>query len=263
MVVFQRFRTDNPTESPGFETDTPVSRQASNDSSGVGTSNSEGVTTVSPGFVIGTRTISPGFETVSPATGTASAVSSDVPIVIATLKVTNGGWWGAWGSIQLCPAGSYAVGYDMRIEPKRDSDCTALNAIKLLCEFPDGKDSGEVTSAQGPWGTWVGRVKCTSDVRGRQYLTSFALQVEKYQGQNTGDTAANYVKFSCRDRRGHQKPQELVKSPGHGIWGTWGAWSASCPQDTAICGIKTKVEKPQGTFGDDTALNDVQFYCCL
>ncbi|XP_053373904.1 uncharacterized protein LOC123531192 [Mercenaria mercenaria] len=109
------------------------------------------------------------------------AETGNVSRVIATLKVTNGGRWGDWGSVQLCPEGSYAVGYDMKIEPKCDSDCTALNAVKLVCEFPDGKDSGEVTSAQGPWGAWVGRVQCPSRVRERQYLTSFDLQVEKYQ----------------------------------------------------------------------------------
>jgi hypothetical protein len=74
------------------------------------------------------------------------------------------------------------------------------------------------------------------------------------------DTAANYVKFKCRCRCG--RTYELVKPPGHGLWGTWGAWSNQCPNRTAVCGIQTKVEKARGKFRDDTALNDVRFFCC-
>ncbi|XP_053378916.1 vitelline membrane outer layer protein 1-like [Mercenaria mercenaria] len=183
--------------------------------------------------------------------------------VISTLNVTNGGKWGDWGSVQLCPDGSYAAGYDMKIEKPVCADDTALNAIKLICEFPDGKETGEITSTQGHWGSWVGQIKCPSRVRERLYLTSFDLQVQKPKGVLKDDTAANYVKFKCRDKCGRKKPQELAKPPGRGVWGSWGAWSAQCPPDTAICGLKTKVEKPQGWHRDDTALNDVEFYCCV
>lgn len=43
-------------------------------------------------------------------------------------------------------------------------------------------------------------------------------------------------------------------------WGDWGDWSDEC-QGKGICGIKTKVDVPQGVK-DDTALNDTRMYCC-
>ncbi|XP_045168615.2 vitelline membrane outer layer protein 1 homolog [Mercenaria mercenaria] len=180
--------------------------------------------------------------------------------VVKTLAVTNGGPWGKWGPAQYCPKGSYAIGYDMKIEPKQKVDNTALNAIKLVCESLDGDETGEITSTQGHWGSWVGRTLCPSESGERLHLTSFDLQVQPKRGAFKDDTAANYVKFRCRCGCGHQ--YEINKPPGHGLFGTWGAWSDECPHGTSICGIKTKVEKPRGPFRDDTALNDVKFYCC-
>lgn len=80
--------------------------------------------------------------------------------------------------------------------------------------------------------------------------------------QNSGDDSeANFVKFHCRDFDGQAPEYELAISPGHGKWGSYGSFSASCDYNTAICGLSTRIEQPQGG-GDDTALNDVIMYCC-
>ena len=53
---------------------------------------------------------------------------------------------------------------------------------------------------------------------------------------------------------------QQLNGDGHN-WGTKSAWT-DCPSGTAICGIKTKVEGFQLGGGDDTGLNQAEFYCC-
>lgn len=88
---------------------------------------------------------------------------------------------------------------------------------------------------------------------------SFSFSLIK--ADSNDDTEANYIKFKCRDFAGSQQSYELSRPPGSGAYGSYGGWSDSCPANSAICGISTRVEGPQGG-GDDTALNDVRLFCC-
>uniref|UniRef100_A0A8C5QZ29 Uncharacterized protein n=1 Tax=Leptobrachium leishanense TaxID=445787 RepID=A0A8C5QZ29_9ANUR len=132
-------------------------------------------------------------------------------------------------------------------ETQGKGDDTAVNGIRLHC-LPRYKTYPEhtITSSQGPWGSWTSPFWCLSG-----YLASFTLKVEGSQGRGD-DTAVNNIKFSCSDGR----HLEGVGLP----WGSYGTWSQSCTH--GVCGILAKVEGQQGD-GDDTALNDIQFYCCF
>ena len=42
------------------------------------------------------------------------------------------------------------------------------------------------------------------------------------------DTAANWVKFQCRDMQSNLNAEVLNMPPGHGLFGTFGGWSDHC-----------------------------------
>ncbi|XP_045186349.2 vitelline membrane outer layer protein 1-like [Mercenaria mercenaria] len=197
-------------------------------------------------------------------TGPSFLIAGNAPRrVVKILKVTNGAPWGHWGPPQYCAEGTYAIGYSLKVEGVQgNGDDTALNAIALHCKgLDDVRSGGAITSTQGNWGNWLRSVSC-HDINGRtpSFLTAYALQVEQSIGKGD-DTAANYVKFACRDFAATIRPYELTAPPGQGSFGNMGSWSENCPANSAICGLQTKVEEVQNG-GDDTALNNVEFHCC-
>ncbi|XP_060129989.1 vitelline membrane outer layer protein 1-like [Zootoca vivipara] len=159
----------------------------------------------------------------------------------SVLTVPNGGKWGEWGKIEFCPSG-YASGFSLKPSVEDfDGDATGLSGIRLHCS------SGEVIQSRvGLWGEWKEVKKCPS----KAYLVAFALRVEDEHGK-IDNTGANNIEFNCGDE---------TRLEGNGLdFGKYGPWSKRCTAG-AICGIQTKV---QGLVDlDNTALNDVKFFCC-
>ncbi|XP_031430650.1 vitelline membrane outer layer protein 1 homolog [Clupea harengus] len=164
------------------------------------------------------------------------------------ISVSNGGYWGGWGGMEMCPPSYRAFGFSLKVEEKLGSgDDTALNGIRLLCRHRENRNlQVTISSSEGRWGSWTHYQDC-----GYAYLLSFVLRVERPRGGRVDDTAANNIQFKCSDGR--------VLYGGGQTWGDWGKWSGLCYK--GICGIMTRVEGPVGRE-DDTALNDVQFRCC-
>ncbi|KAI5612878.1 vitelline membrane outer layer protein 1, partial [Silurus asotus] len=173
-----------------------------------------------------------------------------VPI---TIGVTNGQSWGVWGNPEKCPSGTYATGFSLKVQPYQGFwvDDTALNGIALHCSEPIGNNGivgpfTTIKSSEGSWGSWTQNVWCPNGV-----LTAFQLQVESYQWL-LDDSAATNIRFICTGN-------QVLEGSGMN-WGYWGSWSTVCAEN-GICGIQTKVDSPNWQR-DDTALNDVLFYCC-
>ncbi|XP_070607635.1 vitelline membrane outer layer protein 1-like [Erythrolamprus reginae] len=158
------------------------------------------------------------------------------------LKVLNGGIRGEWGPASFCTSGC-AVGFAQKVEKHQPAgDNTAVNGIRLHCN-----DGIEIESKVGPWGEWTANQMCRKGCLG-----SFSLKVHSYQGI-FDDTSVNNIQFKCSD------DADLRGIANEN--GKFGPWSRKCPSE-GICGMRTRVEDAQGPFGDDTALNDVVFYCC-
>ncbi|XP_072255397.1 vitelline membrane outer layer protein 1-like isoform X1 [Pyxicephalus adspersus] len=175
-----------------------------------------------------------------------------------TIGVPNGGPWGEWGPVEWCPCGYRARGFSLKVEDKmKIEDDTALNGIRLFCvnrndtwTLPgeielESKTVYPIQSTEAPWGEWSEVMWCPTG-----FLVRFSMQVEPHK-KGGDDTAANNFMFLCSDYTVHLGSGQS--------WGHYGKWSGLCK--FGICGMKTKVEPPQGT-GDDTALNDAQFICC-
>ncbi|XP_048022418.1 vitelline membrane outer layer protein 1 homolog isoform X1 [Megalobrama amblycephala] len=175
---------------------------------------------------------------------------------VSLLTVTNGMEQGSWGERELCPIRTYAAGFRLKVEKPHVSDNTALNGIRLYCvsQTKDLLDSNEDTFVQsdvGSWGEWTDAKWCPSG-----FLTAFQLRVQSAQ-KLQDNTAANNIKFKCSQGDG----TDLLLQGDGTDRGEWGDWSPLC-QGKGICGIRTRVEKSQGYFIDDTALNDARMFCC-
>uniref|UniRef100_A0A672K9U8 Vitelline membrane outer layer 1 homolog b n=1 Tax=Sinocyclocheilus grahami TaxID=75366 RepID=A0A672K9U8_SINGR len=102
------------------------------------------------------------------------------------------------------------------------------------------------------WGSWGRSEFCPNGTYAKGFNgveeVRFVMEGSKHE---TLSFMLN-LKFNCSG---------VYEMVGEGAaWGEWGEWSPTC-QGRGICGIRTRIEEPQG-FGDDTALNDVIMYCC-
>ncbi|XP_039610071.1 vitelline membrane outer layer protein 1-like [Polypterus senegalus] len=164
----------------------------------------------------------------------------------SVISVRNGGQWGDWQNPDRCPDGWIAYGFALKVQGSQvKGDNTALNGIRLFCkESAQASIVRSIESGTGQWGSWTSTQWCSEG-----FLKAFLLQVETHQ-KGGDDTAANDIIFICSNG---------TVLAGHGqAWGNWGSQSNAC--ERGISSIRTKVEQPTGD-GDETALNDVRFFC--
>jgi len=176
----------------------------------------------------------------------------------STIELHSGalGEYGNWDEcMTYCPAGWYAYAMELVSEPPQgggDHDDTALNGVHIRCNSKsDFAKSTWITGGAGGWGEFGSIAAVQPDVKTNPMVGARIL-FEAHQVGEFDDTTANAIKF--KSLTGTVSVPEAKTS-----WGDWYPYQI-CPNGTAVCGIRNKVEAPNG--GDDTSLNDVQFACC-
>ena len=78
------------------------------------------------------------------------------------------------------------------------------------------------------------------------------------------DTATTGLCVTCRGPGlSGTNEEQLVEEGIHFSNSAWGSRSVVCPPGMAVCSIQTKIESDQGFEGDNVALTDVKFFCCM
>jgi len=178
----------------------------------------------------------------------------------AEITPEAGSSWGNWGNSEFCPSGSWAAGFQLKVEDSCGLMCddTALNGVKLLCVDSSGFATGEATSFIGGYGHWKNHLKCqphggynVSYIHDVQFRSEHETRIDA-NSRHVDETAGNNLNGACLGG------DTLVgDGESFGIWSHY----VRCPTNSAICGLKTQVESSQG-MSDDTALNQITFYCC-
>ena len=158
-------------------------------------------------------------------------------------------WKGTWGSFAssptFCPTGSFAFGYQIKIDKIQDSgDSTVLKDIELFCRRPNSNEVNERLDVTMKWSSQSYCSGTNNPIVGFDVM-AYGLQETK------DDRAFNAVDMNCKDGSYISADvQPFVVNLSE----------QKCPDDYAVMGIRKQVQENQDT-GDDTTLNGIELYC--
>ncbi len=106
------------------------------------------------------------------------------------------GIWGNWGPVANCPVGTYANGFQLKVEGFQGSgDDTGANSLKFRCS--DGYSMIEAPGG-GPWGNWSSLLEVAhSGALPRPQIWAICGVRAKFENHVGGrdDTALNNLEF--------------------------------------------------------------------
>ncbi|WP_420876248.1 hypothetical protein [Pseudomonas kermanshahensis] len=162
-----------------------------------------------------------------------------------------------WTGAVYCPYGTFANGFQIKLEGQQGSgDDTAMNGLWLVCKGATGGAEHVIQSGMGDWGK---PVEPTQKCPAGEFLFSYELREEPHRGPNHDDTSANGLRFGCRPYGSDQEIPSGTPLSQPGFWGDWRPRS-KCGGKSLIVGVETLIE-PAKSDNDDTAMNDVRFFC--
>ena len=110
-----------------------------------------------------------------------------------------------------------------------------------------------ITIYSGDWGEWKGMV----DAPNNTIACGAQLRVQKAQGPEVDDTAANGIRMVYCDERDWYK--QVIQSVHEGDYGTWGR-VIRCKPDQYVAGMSVRYNDRTG-IDDDTAMNGLTIIC--
>ena len=159
--------------------------------------------------------------------------------------------FGSWSNWVMCPVDQYAKGFRQKVDGTSFDD-TGLNRVSLYCSDKHGNGNKQIIAGgDSGWGSWSTAKNC---VQG-EHLLAFNLKSEPRQGLDTDDAGATGIRFKCGD------DVELV-AENDDPDGSYVGYKSANNAGYRICGMRSRIEPEQGTFTDDTGLNNVEFQYC-
>jgi len=165
------------------------------------------------------------------------------------------GYWGDWGNMEYCPSGHFVFGYRVQSEPWQglwmSGDDTGINSISMRCRQGASRSITKyIRSRMGFWGDWSSSKYCTEDYP----VVGFKIYYYRKKGSSywDDDESVTAIDMICGDG-------EILTTIGDKPW-QGGEKTVRCPTGTAVAGVQTQIEEPQGS-GDDTTLNGLGVHC--
>ena len=176
----------------------------------------------------------------------------------SSIKTTIGGNQGDWELPKICSENKFVNGYQLIFEQNwingisQWSDFTGLNGIRIFCSDMNFLGNEELRPGDGPFPQYFQtQIVCGSDGK-----NSFIIGYELYLGGEKDGALG--IKGICSDFYGENV---IYVDKGEFDFNVQKE-SATCPPGTIVCGMQLRIEVNQGTFSDDSALNDLRVFCC-
>jgi hypothetical protein len=161
--------------------------------------------------------------------------------------------FGLWKSQVYCPDEYYAIGFKHRTDfTPFGSDATALNSLMLKCFNSETASIIYIQSYEGLWGDWSDWINCENDYFMRGYNLGYYTTYKPEVG-------AIAMKSKCLNGL-EITPTQYYDMKKSFSW-DWRGF-VSCSHGSAICGLNIRYVDAQGALIDDSAMEDVEFYCC-
>lgn len=155
----------------------------------------------------------------------------------------------------FCNRGYFVYGVRLRVE-HGGFDNTGVNNLELKCMRPyDNATGSNIKSGSENEGVWYGMSFCPLGM----FMIGFQVRSVPYRGFLLDDNAVTDFKFKCKMFMNDDNVTIEIQPPGGLNNGNWYQSYSNCNENSAVCGVKTKIE----IFASDhTGLNQLKFKCC-